>query len=249
MNKKKLVIVGSLALMVIGWAVGLLVVANSVFGFTFLANFQAFIAGLGTWAWVVFSILFVIVVGGLFFVEGLGSSFIYLSLLLFPLWKAFAIAMVCILLASMVSYLLGDLIGEKPFKWVIGAENYEKANKVVGSPTFIALALLLPYFPDSLVCFFAGTSKMKWYNFAIITAIARSIGVAGICFLGSGVFSITTWEPVFTAVGTIPALMIMFATLISFLTLIVAVFLGGKWLEKKFEQRKKEKENKVWNTK
>lgn len=234
--KKKLFIIGTVIVMVLGWLLGLLFVADSVFGF--LAPFREFISGLGNLAWVVFSIIFVLTVSGLFFVGGLGSSFIYMAFLLFGTWRGFIISAVCIYACSLITYALGDRIGEKPFKWAIGDANYEKANKVIGSPTFVALALLLPYFPDSLVCFFAGSSKMRWWSFAIVALLTRTVGVAGICFLGSGVLSIATWQPVVEAIGVIPTLMIMFSVLISFLVLIVAVFIGGKKLEKIYERRK-----------
>lgn len=234
--KKKLFIIGTIAIMVLGWLLGLLFVADSVFGF--LAPFREFISGLGNLAWVVFSIIFVASVSGLFFVGGLGSSFIYMAFLLFGTWRGFIISAVCIYVCSLITYALGDKIGEKPFKWAIGDANYEKANKVIGSPTFVALALLLPYFPDSLVCFFAGSSKMPWWSFAIVALVTRTIGVAGICFLGSGVLSIATWQPVVDTLGVIPTLLIMFSALVSFLALIVAVFLGGKKLEKIYERKK-----------
>ena len=239
--KKKLFIALTVVVMILGWLLGLLFVADSIFGF--LAPFRVFIASMGDWAWLIFSVIFVASVGGAFFIGGLGSSFIYMSVMLFGVWRGFVISTVCIFLASMLTYALGDRIGEKPFKWAIGDANYEKANKVICSPTFVALALLLPYFPDSLVCFFAGSSKMRWWSFAIVALVTRTMGVAGICFLGSGIMSIDTWKPVFDTLGTIPSLMIMFATIVAFLIVIVAVFIGGKKLEKIYERKKKEKAN------
>ena len=232
---KKFVIAITISVMVLGWLLGGLFVADSIFGF--MDGFRLFIQSLGEWAVIVFSIIFVASVGGAFFVGGLGSSFIYMAVLLFGVWQGFVISGICIYLASLLTYALGDRIGEKPFKWAIGDANYEKANKVICSPTFVALALLLPYFPDSLVCFFAGSSKMRWWSFAIVALVTRTMGVAGICFLGSGIMSIDTWKPVFDTLGTIPSLMIMFATIVAFLIVIVAVFIGGKKLEKIYERK------------
>ena len=232
---KKFVIAITISVMVLGWLLGGLFVADSIFGF--MDGFREFIASLGSWAWLIFSVIFIATVSGAFFIGGLGSSFIFMSVMLFGVWRGFIISSVCIYLASLLTYALGDRIGEKPFKWAIGDANYEKANKVICSPTFVALALLLPYFPDSLVCFFAGSSKMRWWSFAIVALVTRTMGVAGICFLGSGIMSIDTWKPVFDTLGTIPSLMIMFATIVAFLIVIVAVFIGGKKLEKIYERK------------
>ena len=237
--KKKLVVTSSVAIMILGWLLGGLFVADSIFGF--LAPFRELIASLGNWAWLCFSLIFVAGVGGAFFISGLGSSFIYMSVMLFGAWHGFIISTVCIFLASMLTYILGDKVGERPFKWAIGNDNYEKVNKVIGSPTFTALALLLPYFPDSLVCFFAGSSKMRWWTFTIVALITRTLGVAGICFVGSGLLSVDTWQPVISALGILPTLMIMFSALISFITMIAVIFIGGKRLEKLYEDRQNKK--------
>ena len=45
---------------------------------------------------------------------------------------------------------------------------------------------LFPIFPDDALCMVAGMTKMKFWYFAIIVAIFRTIGIASICFLGSG---------------------------------------------------------------
>ncbi|MCX5775773.1 MAG: hypothetical protein NTV44_05415, partial [Firmicutes bacterium] len=206
-KRKRLVIIVTIAVMAIGWTLGFLFVLDSVFGF--LDGFKTFIASLGVWSWIVFSALFIVITSAFFFIGGIGSSFIYLANMLFhPTMNAFILSTICLFAISLIQYWLGRKIGVKPFRWAIGDKAYEQANKVTGSPTFIALALLLPYFPDSLVCFFAGASKMKFWTFFFVALIMRSVGVAGICFFGSGILSMDTWTPVFAALGTLPTLML-----------------------------------------
>ena len=48
---------------------------------------------------------------------------------------------------------------------------------------------LFPIFPDDALCLAAGMTKMRYRYFALITAIFRSVGIATICFLGSGLIN------------------------------------------------------------
>lgn len=233
---KKFVVIVSVVLMALGWLLGLLFIGDSVFGF--LDGIRESITDTGEWAVIVFSALFVLIVSGLFFIGGLGSAFIYMSIMLFGVWRGFIISAVCILISSIATYTMGRYIGEKPFKWAIGDTNYDKARKIVASPTFVALALVFPGFPDTLVCFFAGSSKMKLLTFSIIALITRTIGVATICFLGSGILSIETWKPCYEAIGLIPTLMIAFSSIMSFGVLVYAFFKVGKGIENMIDKKK-----------
>ncbi len=241
-SHKKVLVILTIITTILSWAIGFLFVGDSVFGF--MDPFKEFIAGLGSWSWIVFSILFVAITSLLFFVGGIGSSFIQLSVLLFsPTWKAFILSTVCIFMASLAQYWIGRRIGVKPFKWVIGEKDYEKAVKVTGSPAIIGLALLLPYFPDSLVCFLAGASKNKFSSFWIIALIMRTVGVAGICFVSSSVLSLSTWQLAITNIGLVPTLCIMFSAAVSFILVIVSLFFAGRWLEKKTAEHHRKHEN------
>lgn len=238
-KRARTLLIVSMIVMVLGWILGAVFILDSVFP-NLLNPLVSFIDSFGHWSKVIFSLIFTGTVSLLFFIGGIGSSFIYLANILFPdNMTAFLLSTLCIFSASLIQYWLGRKFGMKTFRWAIGEKTYEKVSKITGSPTLIALALLLPYFPDSIVCFFAGTSKMKFVTFALIAFVMRSVGVAGICFFGSGVLSVETWRPAFEAIGTIPTLMLIFSALVSFLVFIVAVLLGGRWLEKKLSERNK----------
>ncbi len=235
-SHKRVLVILTLVTTVLSWAIGFLFIGDAVFGF--MDPFKDFIAGLGSWSWIVFSLLFVIITSALFFVGGIGSAFIQLSVLLFiSPWKAFILSTVCIFIASILQYWIGRRIGVRPFKWAIGEKDYAKAVKVAGSPTIIGLALLLPYFPDSLVCFLAGASKNKFSTFWIIALVMRTFGVAGICFVNASVLSIETWQLAITNIGWIPTLLIMFSAAVNFILVIVGLFFAGRWLEKKIAAR------------
>ena len=234
-TKKKILVIGTATLTILGWLLGILFIANSVLGF--LGSIKEEIASIGIAGPLVFGGTFIAVNTVFFYVGGLSSSFIYAANLLFPLWTAFTIAAISIFLVSLLVFILGEKLGEKAFLWAFSQEDYAKANKVIGSPTIIALALLLPGFPDTLVCFLAGASKMKFRWFALIALVTRTIGVAGICFLGSGVLSVDTWKPVFDTLGLIPTLMIIFSALVSFVALLAMIYILGRRLEKYLEEK------------
>lgn len=242
-SHKKVLIILTLITTIMSWVIGFLFIGDAVFGF--MTPFKTFIQGLGSWSWIVFSLLFVVITVSLFFVGGIGSAFIQLSVLLFaPSYKAFILSAICIFAASILQYWLGRFIGVRPFKWAIGEKDYDKAVKIAGSPTIIGLALLLPYFPDSLICFLAGASKNKFSTFWIIALITRTFGVAGICFVNASVLSISTWQQAIGSIGLVPTLMIMFSGLVSFILLIVGLFFAGRWLEKTIAKHHQKTETK-----
>ena len=62
----------------------------------------------------------------------------------------------------------------------------------------LPLMFLFPVFPDDALCLVAGMTKMRYWYFALIVGICRTIGVATTCFLGSGlinwaVLSLVDW--------------------------------------------------------
>ena len=58
----------------------------------------------------------------------------------------------------------------------------------------MAVAFLLPMFPDDILCLIAGITNMKFKTFAIVTAITRPIGVICMSYFGSGyIIPFTGW--------------------------------------------------------
>lgn len=243
-QKRKVILTVGIVIMVLGWIMGGLFIANSVLGF--MDGIQDAVSQLGAGSWIAFSLLFIVVSTVLFFVGGIGSAFIYTANLLFPTVQAFIISAICIFISSMVVYFAGKKLGTKAIKWAVSEEAYEKANKVIGSPTFIALFLLFPGFPDNLVCFFAGSSKLRWWGFALTALLTRTVGVASICFMGDAM-SIEVWKPMFDTIGIFPSIAFLFTLGMAMLAFIVSFFYLGKKLEKRFDTKhpKEDKEEAI----
>ena len=132
-------------------------------------------------------------------------------------------------------FLIGNTLGEKVAGKLVGKETLQKAQDLIDtkSKIFLPLMFLFPVFPDDALCMAAGMTKMRYWYFAIIVLIFRSIGIATICFLGS---SIIKWAEL----SIIDWFVLINAVIID----IYAVFkISGK-IEAKIKSKNSQKEDK-----
>lgn len=109
------------------------------------------------------------------------------GVILFGPIKAFAISLFAILCGSFVAYFLGRVFGNKILPWAIGHDKSEDVSNLLAKgkiPFFFMM--LLPFFPDDLLCLLAGVSKMDFRFFLITNIITRSIGLFCLCFISGG---------------------------------------------------------------
>ncbi len=101
---------------------------------------------------------------------------------------AFLYATIGVILGSSIAFLIGRYCSRPTINWVFGENKVEKyqnmLNKRAGLILF--LTLVLPFFPDDIICMMAGISDIKYIKFLGISIIARGIGLATISFFGSG---------------------------------------------------------------
>ena len=119
---------------------------------------------------------------------GTSATFIAVAIVLFGALNAFIICTISVFLASSLMFLLGNTVGEKAAIKLVGKESLEKAQNLLDmkSKMLLPLMFMFPVFPDDALCMVAGMTKMKYWYFAIVALIFRTIGIATICFLGSG---------------------------------------------------------------
>jgi len=93
---------------------------------------------------------------------------------------------VCV--GSLISFFVGRIFGFKLVTWIVGKENTEKYSEIIRKRgiVFLGLAFLLPMFPDDILCFIAGVTKIKVKNFIWVTILTRPIGVICMAIFGSG---------------------------------------------------------------
>ena len=157
-------------------------------GVTDVESLRSIISSCGAWGWIVYILLFTLCSTLLCFIPGTSATFIGVSIVLFGALYGFFISAISVFLASTIMFILGNTLGEKVAVKLVGKKSLEKAQSLldVKSKMLLPLMFLFPIFPDDALCMVAGMTKMKLWYFAIIVAIFRTIGIASICFLGSG---------------------------------------------------------------
>ena len=78
---------------------------------------------------------------------------------------------------SMVAFGMARLLGKKAIDWIVGKETVDKYLQLFkGREKFVITSmLLLPGFPDDILCFIAGLTNMSWKFFIISVLVCRPI--------------------------------------------------------------------------
>lgn len=190
---KKWLKIGLVVLLLAAASIGAYFIMRAC-GITDVNQLREIIASCGAWGWIVFIALFTLSTTLLCFVPGISMTFITVSIILFGALKGFLISSIAVFIASSIMFVVGNTVGERAAIKLVGKDSLEKAQKLVDvkSKLLLPLMLLFPVFPDDALCLVAGMTKMKYWYFAIIALICRTIGIATICFLGSGFIDWTT---------------------------------------------------------
>lgn len=109
--------------------------------------------------------------------------------------EAANLAIVGILVGSVLSFYIGRIFGTKLVNWVIGSENLERYLEMAKGRenVVIFLILLLPGFPDDIICMLAGITSMRFRFFAITILITRTIPIYMISYGTSIIPLDTVW--------------------------------------------------------
>ena len=92
-----------------------------------------------------------------------------------------------ILLGSVMAFWLGRQFGRKLVVFMVGKETCEKWTKFLTNAKYsFFVMMVLPIFPDDVLCLVAGLTSMSWTFFVVTNLISRPIGVFMTCYLGSG---------------------------------------------------------------
>ena len=187
---KKWIKISLLLLAVAAVSVGLFFVLRAC-GVTNIDKLREIIASCGAWGWIAFIALFTTCSTLLCFMPGTSATFIGVAIVMFGAWKGFAISTISVFLSSSLMFFIGHHFGEKAAIKLVGKESLEKAQNLIDvkSKMLLPLMFLFPVFPDDALCMVAGMTKMRYWYFAAVVAIFRTIGIASICFLGSGLIN------------------------------------------------------------
>lgn len=138
-----------------------------------LANLQAFIDSLGAWGPSAFllasaaSVVFPIVPGGLLVIAGP---------VLFGPVEGTVLNYVAVCAGSLLNFLIARHVGLSLIERMFRARTVEKFLGWTRSAHFtraFALAIALPIAPDDLLCYIAGTTRMRWCTYVAIILLCK----------------------------------------------------------------------------
>lgn len=150
--------------------------------FSNVAELKVILSSAGFWSYAVFAVMQFLQVS---IIPMPASVSTIVGVICFGPWIAFGISLVAILLGSIVAYIFGRVFGSKIIYWIVGKERGEEFCKLLlrGKWAFFVM-MLLPLFPDDILCLVAGACGMNFRFFLVTNLITRTIGIFCLCFLG-----------------------------------------------------------------
>lgn len=92
-----------------------------------------------------------------------------------------------IMLGSLLAFWLGKTFGSKLVSFMVGEETCKKWVKFLSRAKYaFFFMMLLPMFPDDILCLVAGVTDMSWAFFVLTNLITRPVGIFLTSYLGSG---------------------------------------------------------------
>ena len=118
--------------------------------------------------------------------------------LLFGTWSAFFLTYGAVTAGSLLVFWLARTLGREFADRVVSRRLSEKYQKVIREKTtvFLALAFLLPYFPDDVLCILAGLTAIPFGRFALLVLVTRPWGLLFASALGGASLTIPLWAMV-----------------------------------------------------
>ena len=149
-------------------------------------EFRAYIASFGAWGPVIFILASFLQVT---FIPLPSTVTVVAGTFLFGPWLSFLYSFIGIFAGACLAFYLGRIIGKRFVVFVAGDE--ETVDKWLGKiekreNVVLGFMFLFPFFPDDVLCALAGITKMKFWVFAIMQVVSRSIQLGYTVALGSG---------------------------------------------------------------
>lgn len=194
MNKIKIVIL-VICYVVISIVVYLILKAC---GLGTVGQIRDFISMCGNWSYVAFFLFQVIVSTFICVIPFEDELLTGVAIVLFGPVKGFLIASFNMFVTSCVQYVIGRYFCKGLLIKIIGGdgvERYQETFKIKGM-VLLPVLYLVPLFPHDSLCILSGLAKLKFWYFAVVTLIMRSVEIASLCFLGSGLIDFASFETI-----------------------------------------------------
>lgn len=157
----------------------------------YLVGFQGdwikpIIESTGVFGYIIYVLLQVLITTIMCFVPATTFTFTLLSVQLFGPLTGFLLSAIGCWLSSMLMFFIGKRFGEPFIDWLVGKPARIKAQNMISGRATVLVPVMLacPFFPDDAICMVSGLTKMKYWYFAIVAAVCRTIGVGVTAFLG-----------------------------------------------------------------
>ena len=185
-SKKLLRII--LVLVLITLVLGLIYFALEITGLWEKLNsvdkLQTVILELGFWGRFIFVLLQFLQVT---FVPLPSPVLIIAGSLIYGPFQAGLLSIAGILLGSALAFFLGKMFGRKLVAFMVGDKTERKWRKFLsGCKYTFVLMMLLPFFPDDILCMVAGVTDMSWGFFMLTQLITRPISIFLVSYFSSG---------------------------------------------------------------
>lgn len=107
--------------------------------------------------------------------------------LIYGPFEAGLLSLAGILLGSAVAFFIGRIFGKKLVIYMVGKNTEQKWRKFLsGCKYTFVLMMLLPLFPDDILCLVAGVTDMSSTFFMVTQLISRPIGIFALSYFSSG---------------------------------------------------------------
>lgn len=137
----------------------------------------------GLWGAIIYVLLQIIQV---IFIPINTTIFTAPAIVLFGATKAFIISWIGCTLGSIAMFLIAKYGGGKLLKWIVGEEKAKKYVDVLAKGKYLLpILLLIPIFPDDIMCASAGIGKINTLYFCVVITVTRCIDTACTCFIGA----------------------------------------------------------------
>jgi len=164
------VLVAGIGLAIWGWKAGI---------FTSLDKLRTVIAGFGIYGPIIFvmvqiaQIMVPFIPGGVTCLAGV---------VLFGPWTGFWLNYLSIIAGSLLAFQLGRVFGKPLLNKMFEPQQIEKYEKWAAEKNrfakLFAIAIILPGFPDDMLCWLAGTTDMSMAQYALIIVIGKPLVLA-----------------------------------------------------------------------
>ncbi len=107
--------------------------------------------------------------------------------LIYGPFEAGLLSIAGILLGSALAFFLGRVFGKKLVVFMVGKDAEKKWSAFLSNCkyTFVVM-MILPFFPDDVLCMVAGLTEMSWTFFMVTQLITRPISIFLVSYLSSG---------------------------------------------------------------